>query len=97
MRLIDADKFFNDMYDMCNTRAQFVMDLGEIINVVDVLEQIVNTPTIDAVEVVRCEDCYYAEDDITHMFCAYFHHKVYEDDYCSNAVGRRGMVNREPI
>ena len=46
-------------------------------------------PSADAVEVVRCKDCYYAEDDITHMFCVYFHHKVYEDDYCSNAVERR--------
>lgn len=46
-------------------------------------------PSTDAVEVVRCKDCYHAEDDITHMFCVYFHHKVYEDDYCSNAVERR--------
>lgn len=45
--------------------------------------------TKDAVEVVRCKDCYHAEDDITHMFCVYFHHKVYADDYCSNAVERR--------
>lgn len=43
----------------------------------------------DMVKVVRCKDCYHAEDDITHMFCVYFHHKVYEDDYCSNAVERR--------
>ena len=57
MRLIDADKFFNDMYNMCNTKAQFVMNFGEIVNVVDVLEQIMNTPTIDAVKVVRCKDC----------------------------------------
>lgn len=40
-------------------------------------------------KLVRCKDCYHAEDDITHMFCVYFHHKVYEDDYCSNAVERR--------
>lgn len=46
-------------------------------------------PSAEAVEVVRCKDCYHAEDDITHMFCVYFHHKVYEDDYCSNAVERR--------
>lgn len=46
-------------------------------------------PCVDVVEVVRCKDCYHAEDDITHMFCVYFHHKVYEDDYCSNAVERR--------
>ena len=39
--------------------------------------------------VVRCKDCYHAEDDITHMYCVYFGHKVYDDDYCSNAVERK--------
>ena len=38
---------------------------------------------------VRCKDCYHAEDDITHMYCVYFGHKVYDDDYCSNAVERK--------
>ena len=52
--------------------------------------EIINAlPSADAVEVVRCRNCYYAEDDITHMFCVYFGHKVYGDDYCSNAVERR--------
>jgi len=46
-------------------------------------------PSAESVEVVRCKDCYHAEDDITHMFCVYFGHKVYGDDYCSNAVERR--------
>lgn len=41
------------------------------------------------VPAVRCKDCYHAEDDITHMYCVYFGHKVYGDDYCSNAVERR--------
>ena len=50
---------------------------------------LLSLPSADAIEVVRCKDCYHAEDDITHMFCVYFHHKVYEDDYCSNAVERR--------
>lgn len=46
-------------------------------------------PTIDAVEVVRCRDCYHAEYDITHLYCVNFCHKVYGDDYCSDAVERR--------
>lgn len=60
MRFVNADKLFNDMHDMCNAKAQFVMDFGEIVNVVDVLEQIMNASTVDAVdavEVVRCRDC----------------------------------------
>lgn len=40
-------------------------------------------------EVVRCKDCHLAEDDIMHMYCVYFGHKVCGEDYCSNAVGRK--------
>lgn len=80
MRLIDADAL--------KRRAITVRFFGKDIMMVQTAE-IDDAPTIDAVKVVRCKDCYHAEDDITHMFCVYFHHKVYEDDYCSNAVERR--------
>lgn len=40
-------------------------------------------------ELVRCKDCHLAEDDIMHMYCVYFGHKVCGEDYCSNAVGRK--------
>lgn len=56
-------------------------------------------PLVDVAEVVRCKDCYhavvddlpikYVKYDIPHLFCLYFHSRVYEDDYCSNAVERR--------
>lgn len=46
-------------------------------------------PLVDVVEVVRCKDCHLAEDDIMHMYCVYFGHKVCGEDYCSNAVGRK--------
>jgi len=82
MRLVDADalkancdiKLGNDTIG----RRQYVM-----------FHEIDDAPTIDAVEVIRCKNCYHAEDDITHMFCVYFGNKVYGDDYCSNAVERR--------
>lgn len=81
-RLIDADTLKDKCYITINGttigRNNYVM-----------FHEIDDAPTIDAVEVVRCKDCSHAEDDITHMFCVYFHHKVYEDDYCSNAVERR--------
>ena len=80
MRLIDADKLFNDMYNMCNTKAQFIIDLGEIVNVVDVLEQIMNTPTIDAVEVVRCKDCKYRDNEENLPICII---DAGDDGYCS--------------
>ena len=87
MRLIDANRLFEAMLWI---KGQFIAGIGEVVNTIDVFEQIKDAPTIDAVEVVRCKDCYHAEDDITHMFCVYFHHKVYDDDYCSNAVERKG-------
>ena len=80
MRLIDADKFFNDMYNMCNTKAQFVMGLGEIVHVIDVLEQIMNTPTVDAVEVVRCKDCKYHDNEENLPICII---GAEDNDYCS--------------
>lgn len=86
MRLIDANRLFDAIRRI---EGQFVAGVGEVVNIIDVFEQIKDAPTIDAIEVVRCKDCYHAEDDITHMFCVYFHHKVYEDDYCSNAVERK--------
>ena len=44
-------------------------------------------------EAVRCKYCKYGQYDCTHMYCDYFGHKVYEDDYCSNAVRRRNNVD----
>ncbi len=84
MGLIDRDKFFNDMYNMCNTKAQFVRGLGEIVNVVDVLEQIMNTPTIDAVEVVRCKDCIFYEKALSVQgFCHAHESIVSANAFCS--------------
>ena len=88
MRLIDADNLIPIMkYTTTdNEIGVFPIRIGfnTIKRVID------EAPTIDAVEVVRCKDCYHAEDDTTHLFCVYFHNKVYEDDYCSNAVERKG-------
>lgn len=70
----------------CNPYGEPTLDFESGKKVIEHLKQM---PSADAVEVVRCKDCYHAENDITHMFCVYFGHKVYEDDYCSNAVERR--------
>ena len=86
MRLIDADA----LKDKC-----YITIRGTTIgrNNYVMFHEIDATPTIDAVEVVRCNDCCHAaiddlfvEDNTLHLFCMYFHHKVCEDDYCSNAV-----------
>ena len=36
-----------------------------------------------SIEIVRCQDCKYGQDDLFHMFCGYHHHKTYADDFCS--------------
>ena len=58
--------------------------------VLDVAIEIYSLPSADAIEVVRCKDCHLAQDDITHLFCDYFGHKVYEDDFCSHGERKGG-------
>lgn len=36
-----------------------------------------------SIDIVRCRECRYGQDDLFHMFCAYHHHKTYADDFCS--------------
>lgn len=61
----------------------------------NVIEREINAiPSADAVDVVRCKDCEYGQYDCTHMYCDYFCHKVYDTDYCSNAVRRSNAVKR---
>ncbi len=59
MRLIDADKLKKDVLDLPNCYNGFsdTYDKSYIIGVLD--EQ----PTIDAVEVVRCKDCRFHEQE----------------------------------
>lgn len=51
-------------------------------------EDIEDAPHID---IVRCKECRYGQDDLFHMFCAYHHHKTYADDFCNY-----GEVSEKP-
>ena len=42
----------------------------------------------ESVEVVRCKDCKYRQNDLTHNFCEINYHKCYDDDFCSWAERR---------
>lgn len=53
MRLIDADKF--EVYTCVNKSSDYVDGVQSILEAID------SAPTVDAVEVVRCKDCEYAE------------------------------------
>ena len=75
MRLIDADKLIEDLVKNRNFYPVLVASA------------IKNTPTVDAVEVVRCKDCKYSricrdnklECDILYPSLSW----VENDDYCS--------------
>ena len=55
MRLIDADSI---------SLKDIPMDMGGLVYIEDVLLKIEELPTVDAVPVVRCEDCVYRKADI---------------------------------
>ena len=78
MRLIDAD----DLAAKIMMEAPDFMDGGSSITKAFVLEMVKTrsaTPTIDAVPVVRCKDCFYGEaepDDNSYFFCTHPLHKL---------------------
>ena len=50
----------------------------------DALDMIKYLSPTDVEEVTRCKDCWNAEDVDGVLYCNYFNHNVYEDDFCSN-------------
>ena len=82
MRLIDADKLVDMLYD--NEFAS-LCPLDEVSGVVDAC------PTVDAVPVVRCEDCVhwdddpdtYGADDGPKGKCMKSFETMHADDFCS--------------
>lgn len=55
---------------------------------------IVNAPTADVVEVVRCKDCLYATERYGHLTCingiSYRNHWNRPDDFCNHGVRMDG-------
>ena len=86
MRLIDAKDCKELMYIKCAWQDKKFLEAME-----DVIE---NTPTIDAVEVVRCYDCKYCgwDDIYDRYWCerTLGNILVQSDDYCS--FGKRKEV-----
>ena len=80
MRLIDADKLIKEVYGN-----PFVTDSVKTYAKCSVVDQ----PTIDAVEVVRCRDCKHRKEyNGQYHRCSVFERTVKNDDYCS--FGERG-------
>ena len=61
----------------------------------DVMSTIDEMPTVNAVEVVRCKDCRWFENDGYHTNCQIIRFCVEADDYCSRGERREDeKINR---
>lgn len=82
MRLIDADKLVDMLYD---NEFAALCPLDEVSGVIDAC------PTVDAVPVVRCRECrYYAVPGATISFCIHRNGMKFtrDSDYCSRGERR---------
>lgn len=85
MRLIDADALKNEMVtDLANTMRMQEMHKGDM--AVRVLDKIDEAITIDAVHVVRCENCKHWVESVAATksvkCCAFAGYMVGENGYC---------------
>lgn len=94
MRLIDADKMAVDESEAyMSAQVQITGDLKWLVNFAahsKIQRLIADTPTVDAVPVVRCKDCensYYAVDDLICSYGPCVDCPVSPDFWCAN--GRR--------
>ena len=81
MRLIDADKLLQEI------EFEYDLDYGEtLIDPRDFADAVCDSPTVDAVPVVRCRECrYYAASGATTSFCIHPGGMKFtsDSDYCS--------------
>ncbi len=95
MRLIDADQMAVDESEAyMSAQVQITDDLKWIVNFAahsKIQRIIADTPTVDAVPVVRCKDCKYRDGTPgqPNILCAQMH----EDDFCSYGERR---AEKEP-
>ena len=94
MRLIDADKMAVDESEAyMSAQAQITGDLKWLVNFAahsKIQRLIADTPTVDAVPVVRCMDCKHSYEDFGGLCCSYgpcVDCHVPPDFWCAN--GRR--------
>ena len=84
MRLIDADKLLQEI------EFDYDLDYGEtLINPRDFADAVCDSPTVDAVPVVRCRDCEYIYTDAYgYLICVKSGLSSDENDYCSRGQRR---------
>ena len=75
MRLIDADKMAVDESEAyMSAQVQITGDLKWLVNFAahsKIQRLIADTPTVDAVPVVRCSDCEHSYEDLGGLYCSY--------------------------
>ena len=81
MRLIDADKAYKVLTDYYHHKTEIQHKALK--------EAIERVPTVDAVEVVRCKNCRWFENDGYHTNCKLMRFCVEDDDYCSRGERRK--------
>lgn len=69
------------------------VDVNELMKLIPSEEMVsklavANAPTIDAIEVVRCKDCKYYDDECPYPVCNYHEDNVKETDFCSRGERR---------
>ena len=91
MRLIDADKMAVDESEAyMSAQVQITDDLKWLVNFAahsKIQRLIADTPTVDAVPVVRCRDCKHSYEDLGGLCCSYgpcVDCPVSPDFWCSN-------------
>lgn len=89
MRLIDADalilKLENDI-DCMDDGILIIFTQAEI-------KDIKNTLTVDAVEVVRCENCKHRNGDYCHRYQDGYSAFIHRDDFCNYAERRENETD----
>lgn len=94
-RLIDIDKLCNDLMERWSIADKKKEDLIRAVMADVVTPIVVSQPTVDAVEVVRCKDCKYAEvadkEDRQDGYTCQFHRGSiwFSGSYCSWAERRQ--------
>ena len=81
MRIIDANKFIERCKQIINEESDNPACISWAFAYDNMIDEINEQPTVDAVPVVRCKDCkYFLSDD---KGCDIFYSVTTENDYCS--------------
>ena len=102
-RLIDEDDLLNDITSrycincdkrkgMKNGKYKTIYEIGDApcraCMVDSVMDWVVDAPTVDAVEIVRCKECKYYDDRADAFYCVNTNDFWNPDDFCSRGERR---------